>query len=533
MATLLTAITNSDWQLVARSNDLAIQGAVLVRKVPYINAANGLTLATTQEASASESSPYASGVSHTGTFAKARVELQEGTGDRDDGNARYNVLVETLIKVATVADVNALAALTSRPADAHEIRNLFGFEEGDGYTRGFVWDNIAANQRDECMALTADNLLKRVMFADNVDDWATATAYTSSPLSLVVNDDVVYSCYSAHTSEAQWEPGTGANWTDKWHEYGAAWASGAAYKTGEVSTSGGFFYVALSNHTAGANFAADYEVTATKWRRFWEFADARFDVLENNTGRFSILFKRSEWTNTWDGADFVSDVNASGTSATQVHTASGMDAGAAVGAWDNSATADSGYGVVGRQRIAKPDGEYEVSRTQKSQSETTDGTDALITKFGDAGDVIRRYFPRRTAAAAAIMVGAGGAAVSDFTYDGKTYTRTTGDASDNGDGTYDVTQVGVNNASATSYNDGSMSYKWKQTRINSGTKEYRDNTITTYWNFRTDPSACWTAINSDLTASDYVYQPPRVRQVHKYMWMITASKVVFGVWTAE
>jgi len=51
--------------------------------------------------------------------------------------------------------------------------------------------------------------------------WALSTAYSAGDY--VSNDDTIYRCITAHTSSADDEPGTGANWTTYWSEASWKW----------------------------------------------------------------------------------------------------------------------------------------------------------------------------------------------------------------------------------------------------------------------------------------------------------------------
>lgn len=308
------ADADEHWILVQRDDNPAIEGFTLRRAYSRVDARYADDFVALLKAQATISNPKADRQPYTGTFANAGV--RHVTGD-PGSSERYSTIYNDVIKVASVSAATDLQSLAYRVAEKNEILNLFGFENGEGDSRAYVWDNLNPASRDECRGLTDASLMLSVFLADGVSAWATGTAYTVG--TRVIESSIVYFCISAHTS------GTFA--TDlsggKWRADGAAYAAGGTgYKSGEVvQHTDGFFYTFTADHTS-TTFADD--LANGKLEIYWQYSNRELDELENNTLRLVVLFEKKDWDKAWASKRLSDDVNPDGLSKTKVYEVDGV-----------------------------------------------------------------------------------------------------------------------------------------------------------------------------------------------------------------
>lgn len=96
--------------------------------------------------------------------------------------------------------------------------------------------------------LAADDTLLAFLIerASGASAWATSTAYSVG--AEVTNDGWQYVCITAHTSGASTEPGTGADWAEKWQAGGAVAEDANGYAEAEVASISAISLVSGSNY---------------------------------------------------------------------------------------------------------------------------------------------------------------------------------------------------------------------------------------------------------------------------------------------
>lgn len=159
------------------------------------------------------------------------------------------------------------------------------------------------------------------------------------------------------------------------------------------------------------------------------------------------------WTNRWtaaagiNGKQLMENKNASGFQNTQVHDATGVSAANGITDFNAGAiAADSGYVTLMSELIERANGERIVRRIQGTVYTTTSEAAASVYELNAAvagqQKAIGRWWPRRDSTAMTTLTTGTGKAISDITTP-DAYTHYRCKIQDNGDGTYDVYQVGI------------------------------------------------------------------------------------------
>jgi len=156
---LLTTTTEADARLVSRKGELEGNGFVLTRMWPFIDATLAVTLTDALRGTATINNPKADNLAYSGTFVRSDVESKEGSGDNDDMNQRYVNIVDTLIKVATVSNIDSLAALQNIIIQENEILNAFGLDEGEEDIITYIFFDINPASRAAFMAISDANMV--------------------------------------------------------------------------------------------------------------------------------------------------------------------------------------------------------------------------------------------------------------------------------------------------------------------------------------------------------------------------------------
>jgi len=229
--------------LVSKDKDPVKEGFTLTRMWTFLDATVADTLSTTLDSHPLVKNPQADGQTYTGDFASAKVVLEGGI---DDNNQRYRKIIQTLILLALPANSTALLALDSRLKSNNEILSIaeLNLGERDGYS--YIFDNLAPVTVTVLMEIITDNelLIGLPLGGAAQTAWAGSTSYTVG-LIRQFTDGRLYICGIAHTS---------------------------------------------------GTFATD--LRDGKWQRYWQYVTREFEVLDNNTARFTVSFSKLSWKGT-------------------------------------------------------------------------------------------------------------------------------------------------------------------------------------------------------------------------------------------
>jgi len=203
----------------------------------------------------------------------------------------------------------------------------------------------------------------------------------------------------------------------------------------------------------------------------WSYKDRKWDEKPDGTATLSVLFHLTSWTKRWTDKARMSEsgvsstVYGSGTSGINLREtdeATGLSAANAAIDWASAKAATDATRVVLMAELAeRANGERVLRRQEGVVVATTTDSECRVYELqagaGQMAKPIGRVWFRRSAAAAATLITAGGNAVKNFEYTAPatfgTYDAGTGGAqdyvhkdcrvSDNGDGTFDVYQTAM------------------------------------------------------------------------------------------
>ena len=162
MAELPTTTLEEDARLIKKDTDINSNGFQLERMWAYIDATVADTLSAAREADSPVINPKADGQTYTGTFVISNVTSQEATSGADDNNQRYVNIIETLVRVASPADVTALATLEPIIEQGNEIITGFSWEDGEEDDLKYTYKNLNPASRDTMMGLSDSSLVTSI-----------------------------------------------------------------------------------------------------------------------------------------------------------------------------------------------------------------------------------------------------------------------------------------------------------------------------------------------------------------------------------
>lgn len=159
--------------------------------------------------------------------------------------------------------------------------------------------------------LDVNDTAKAIQLQYNEDDWATSTSYSVGDR--VVNDGQLYSCFSAHTSGASTEPGTGGSWETAWNvgtssENISDWATATSYTSGDKVKSNGVLYLCTANHTSkatvftrGGSTQGNQPGSGFLWVNYWSVYGGAYDLagMSFKLAASEALFASTDVDTTW------------------------------------------------------------------------------------------------------------------------------------------------------------------------------------------------------------------------------------------
>ena len=163
-----------------------------------------------------------------------------------------------------------------------------------------------------------------------------------------------------------------------------------------------------------------------------------------------VVTRVPTWDKTWADKLEMTEVDAGGYRNHETSTATGIAASAMDAAYAAAKVASDAEKrvVVNAQQMERANGERVVTRTEAFASVITGTTDMIVTritkKVGRGTPAVMRTWWRRTAAAKDILITVTtGEARKDFVYETINYYHTDVTVDDNGDGTFNVHQLGT------------------------------------------------------------------------------------------
>jgi len=196
----------------------------------------------------------------------------------------------------------------------------------------------------------------------------------------------------------------------------------------------GFTAAGLASAVSGETTPSGYELV--------DFKDAL--AGDGSWGRL-YLYEKVTWSKRWATDKVLVQESASGGfNAEQIHRAPGVSKTNSATDYGNI-TADAGYVLEMIQRLEKAHGEFELVRRQKyAGTGTTDDDAVIITLKASVANSTRkellRVWWRRSATAKDTLIGVGGTAISNYVYDGTSYTHAKVTIRDHGDNAFSVFQ---------------------------------------------------------------------------------------------
>jgi hypothetical protein len=157
MSILNTTTPEASARLVRKEGNPAIQGFVLTRSWPYVDAAAVDTLAAALDVATLVTDPQADAQTYAGSFAVSKV--RSFTEETDGTFERYGVIIQTLTKVFTaITTAVSLKSAQYQVLAGIDAVEPFGLKPGDGKYKTYVFKHLDPTKQATVEAFTRTNL---------------------------------------------------------------------------------------------------------------------------------------------------------------------------------------------------------------------------------------------------------------------------------------------------------------------------------------------------------------------------------------
>ena len=157
MSILNTTTPEASARLVRKEGNPAIEGFVLTRSWPYIDAAYVDTLAAALDVATLVTNPQADAQTYTGSFAVS--EVRSFTEETDGTFERYGVIIQTLTKVFTaITTAVSLKSAQYQVLAGIDALEPFGLKPGDSKYKTYVFKHLDPTKQATVEAFTRTNL---------------------------------------------------------------------------------------------------------------------------------------------------------------------------------------------------------------------------------------------------------------------------------------------------------------------------------------------------------------------------------------
>lgn len=431
-----TTTAEADARLASVSGTPDDAGFVVQRYWPHIDPQSADDLVSALQSVLSYTNPQADSQSYTGTFWNSKVS----TTREDDGSV---TIVQTLTKTSstTAEDDAVLVKITGNPGEykdlttdvlaSLQIKRAWPYilptaadgllttlaatpsyassvkADGESYSGKFIVGEVASEKADDG-TVTITQIVTRVKVVGE-DENALGTPFVNAD-----KETLNYLGFNEGTGE------------HIYHKYTNLDPAGiATWMTQSITVSG-------------------YTIVKREMK-----------TEADNTATLYVVFEKDTWAADTTAIN-VAQTDSAGYQKTVVKTKTGLTKTGSAQEYTDFNTPDSGYVIKQIQRIEKANGEYEVRQVQGISSTTITAEASVATTVASPSvtknPVAIRTWHRIAASRLATLIGSGGAATaatftaftrsSNGSWTSVTYRHQSVSVDDNGDGTYDVTQVG-------------------------------------------------------------------------------------------